>query len=149
MTQQLFAVPGPVGRDVADPHATLAVLAGPHPADRWSVPVPLEDPAFPPARRRVAVTLDPQRRRSDRGPGVRGAAEALDRAGWQIQQAEPPDVGAAAQVWMRPVGTEIAATRAVLEQLAGPDARAFLRDVLAFSPPWTATGWSPSSPAAP
>jgi hypothetical protein len=59
MTQQLFAVPGPVGRDVADPHATLAVLAGPHPADRWSVPVPLEDPAFPPARRRVAVTLDP------------------------------------------------------------------------------------------
>src|SRR6266540_1990495 len=33
MTQQLFAVPGPVGRDVADLHATLEVLAGPDPAD--------------------------------------------------------------------------------------------------------------------
>jgi hypothetical protein len=47
---------------------------------------------------------------------------------------------------MRLVGTEVAATRTTLEQLAGPDARAFLRDALAFSHPWTATGWLPSSP---
>jgi amidase len=150
MTQQLFAVPGPIGRDVADLRAALEVLAGPHPADPWSLPVPLDDPADPPARRRVAVTLDPG---GGVNPivaeGVGRAAEALERAGWQVQQADPPDVEAAAQVWMRLLGTEVAATRSVLEQLAGSDARAFLRGALAFSPPWTATGWSPSSPAAP
>jgi amidase len=137
MTQQLFAVAGPVGRDVADLHAALAVLAGPDPADPWSLPVPLHDPATPPRRRRVAVTLDPGRGGVDPivAEGVRRAADALDRAGWQVEQAEPPDVGAAAEVWMRLVGTEIAATRSVVEQLAGPDARAFLRDALAFSPP--------------
>jgi amidase len=137
MTQQLFAVPGPVGRDVADLHATLEVLVGPDPADPWSVPVPLDHSAFPPGRRRVAVTLDPGGGGVDPivAEGVRRAADALDRAGWQVQQAEPPDVDAAAQVWMRLVCTEIAATRSDLEQLAGPDARSFLRDALAFSPP--------------
>jgi amidase len=137
MTQQLFAVPGPVGRDVADLHAALATLAGPDPADPWSLPVPLEDPASWPRGRRVAVTLDPGGGGVDPivAEGVGRAAEALERAGWQVQQADPPDVEAAAQVWMRLVCTEVAATRAVLEQLVGPDARTFLRGALAFSPP--------------
>jgi amidase len=101
------------------------------------VPVPFDDQATPPRRRRVAVTLDPGRDGVDPivADGVRRAADALDGAGWQVEEAEPPDVRAAAEVWMRLVSTEIGATRSVLDQLAGPDARTFLRDALASSPP--------------
>ncbi len=85
----------------------------------------------------MAVTLDPGGGGVDPivEEGVRHAADALDQAGWQVHEAEPPDVGTAAEVWMRLVSTEIAATWPVLDQLVGGDARAFLRDALAYSPP--------------
>jgi Asp-tRNA(Asn)/Glu-tRNA(Gln) amidotransferase A subunit family amidase len=141
MTQQLFAVPGPIGRDVADLHAALATLTGPHPADPWSLPVPLEDPAAPPARRRVAVTMDSGGGGVDPivAEGVRRAAEALDRFGWQVQQADPPDVEAAAQVWMRLLGTEIAA--------AGPSSWPTTSSSSARSRPSPSRQWDTTSAA--
>jgi amidase len=137
MTQQLFAVAGPLARTVDDLLLAFAALAGPHPADPWSVPVSLNALPDRSSSRRVAVTFDPGGSGTDLvvQEGVRRAALALERAGWQVELADPPDSERAAQLWMHLMSTELAATGAMLEQLAGQDARTFLHDAVASAAP--------------
>jgi amidase len=136
LTQQLFAVAGPLARTVDDLMLAFAALAGPDPADPWSLPIPLDAVPEVSSSRRVAVTFDPG---GGTDPlvqdGVRRAAQALERAGWQVEPADPPDAERAALLWMRLMSTELAASSATLEQLAGDDARIFLRDAVANTPP--------------
>jgi amidase len=95
---QLMGVDGPVARRVADIRAAFDVLSGPTWRDPWSVPAPLYGPK--PARPvRVAIVVDPAglgiaKQVQD---GIRKAARALDSAGYEVEEIEPPSIAAAAK----------------------------------------------------
>ncbi len=140
MTQQLFAVVGTLARTVDDLILAFEVLAGTDPADPWSLPVPLS-PASQNHRpdaasgRRVAVAFDPGAGGTDPmvKEGVRRAAAALETAGWQVEPVDPPDCERAARLWLTLLCTELATNRSMVEQLAGDDARTFIRHATAGS----------------
>lgn len=93
---QLTGVDGPLARRVGDLRAAFEVLAGPTWRDPWTVPVPLRLPA-PPRPTRVAVVLDPggEGVAPQVRDGVWKAANALEDAGYAVDEAEPPSIAAA------------------------------------------------------
>jgi amidase len=96
--KQLAGVEGPLARRIADLRAAFAVLAGPTWRDPWTVPAPLcgPDPLRP---IRVALVLDPAGLGTARQvqDGLRRAAEALDDAGYAVDEIEPPAIAMAAK----------------------------------------------------
>ena len=95
---QLTTVVGPMARRIADLRAAFEVLAVPTWRDPWTVPVPVRGPELSmPVR--VALVVDP----AGLGvvehvqEGVRKAAEALEDAGYLIDEIEPPSIEAAAR----------------------------------------------------
>lgn len=88
---QLMSVQGVVGREVRDVRIGTKALSALDPRDPWQVPVPFEGPA-PDAPIRVAVCT------ATNGypiaPGITAAitraADALDRAGYRVEEATPP-----------------------------------------------------------
>src|SRR4051794_17113824 len=123
---QLMAVEGVMARRVADVRLGLSIVAGMHPRDPESVPVPLE--VARPASRTVALLADPPG--GDTHPeiaaGVRRAGDALADAGYDVVEAEPPLYELALDVWGRFLFTDIRAQEAILRQVMGPDAIRFL-----------------------
>jgi amidase len=101
ISNQLMGVDGPMARRVSDLRSALAVLAGPTWRDPWSVPAPLQGPApEPPVR--VAVVPDPAGLGAARPvrDGVMAAAEALNGAGYAVEEVEPPAIELAARTAM-------------------------------------------------
>lgn len=99
---ELMAVIGPLARTVADLRVAFDIMAGAHPVDPWSYPAPTAvDTVLDLPPRRVAVSTDPGG--SGTHPsvvaGIERAASALEGAGWQVVEAEPPQLADAAQLW--------------------------------------------------
>jgi amidase len=88
-----MVVDGPLARRVADLRAAFDVLAGVDWRDPRTVPAPLVGPALA-APVRVAVVEDPAGLGVSQNVrvAVRAAAEALSRAGYAVEDAEPPEV---------------------------------------------------------
>jgi amidase len=95
---QLTSVNGPLARTIADLRTAFEVIAGPTPRDPWSVPVPLlgADMATP---GRVALVPDPAGRgvSTEIAEGVRAAGRALEAAGYDVDEVEPPEIEVAAR----------------------------------------------------
>ena len=104
----MFSVQGPVARRVRDVRLGLDAMSAPDMRDPWWVPAPKRGPE-PPRPIGVALAVDPARTGVDRSvaDAVRRAGIALERAGYAVEEVEPPDVEAAAQLWWRIVMTEI------------------------------------------
>lgn len=111
---QLFSVQGPLGRTVDDVATAFRVMCGADGVDPLAVPV-VEDP-YPDVPRRAAVVLDPAG--EGVAPSVRmsvvRAADALARAGWEIEEIEPPGILEAARLWRELAVTDL------LEHLFAP-----------------------------
>ena len=126
---QLMAVEGVMARRVADVRLGLAIVAGMHPRDPESVPVPLEVPR--PDSRRVALLAEPPG--GDTHPeiaaAVRRAGDALADAGYDVVEAEPPLYEQALDVWGRFLFNDIRAQEDLLRAVMGPDAIRFLDHV--------------------
>jgi amidase len=116
---QLAQVNGPLARRVADLRAALDVIAGPTWRDPWTVPAPLRgpEPAMPV---RAAIVLDPagQGTVSQVQDGVRKAANALEQAGYVVDEVEPPGIAAAANALVIMLTTP--GIRAVWQQVMLP-----------------------------
>ncbi len=95
---QLTQVTGPLARRVADLREVFAVVAGPTWRDPWTVPAPLHGPE-PAQPTKVAIVLDPAGRGTAKQvqDGVRRAADALEQAGYGVDELEPPSIDAAAK----------------------------------------------------
>ena len=100
LSGQLMSTQGPLARRVGDLRLALAAMAQPDARDPWHMPVPLEGPALP-GPLKVAFCVDPI------GTGVHPAVKAaviqaaawLERAGYQVEEAAPPDFAAVAKDW--------------------------------------------------
>jgi amidase len=117
---QLFNSQGPMARRVADLRLALGVLSGPDARDpRW-VPAPLEGPGIV-GPVRVAVVRDPLGAGID--PHVRAgidrAADWLADAGYEVVDAEPPQIAEAVAVWVDLIGADFAETWPHMEPVAG------------------------------
>ena len=103
---QLMAVQGPLTRSVRDARLGLHVLAGADRTDpRW-VDAPLQGP---PAARKVALMAEPPGFTTDPAlaAATRKAAHDLARAGYIVEEANPPDFAEAANLWNRIAGTDV------------------------------------------
>lgn len=99
---ELMAVLGPLARTVADLQVAFEAMAGAHPVDPWSYPATSSVDALSelPARR-VAVSTDPGGGGTHPSvvAGIEQAAGILEQAGWEIVEADPPQLGEAARLW--------------------------------------------------
>jgi amidase len=125
---QLMAVNGPMARRVEDLRAALGPISAYDPRDPWQAPVPLEGP---PVDSPVRVTMclwdgvD-----GDVALGVRRAGEALEHAGYEVEEGEPPRIEEAREQWVSLVVNEFRAIWPQLESIASEPATRFVE--LAF-----------------
>jgi amidase len=101
ISAQLMAVQGPLARRVRDVRAAFAAMAVPDPNDARCTSVPLEGP---PVRGplRVALVPDPAGRGGVApavAEAVRQAGRRLEGAGYAVEEVEPPELGAVADLW--------------------------------------------------
>jgi amidase len=101
ISAQIMAVQGPLTRRVRDARVALAAMAVPDPHDPRCVDVPLEGPA-PKRPIRVALVVDPAGRGGVApvvADSVRRAGRALEAAGYAVEEVDPPELGAVADLW--------------------------------------------------
>ena len=101
ISSQLMAVQGPLTRRVRDARAAFVAMAVPDPNDPRCADVPLEGP---PVKRpvRVALVADPAGRGGVTpavASAVRQAGRWLEDAGYAVEEVEPPELGAVADLW--------------------------------------------------
>ena len=124
---QATMVAGPMARRVADLRLALEILSAPDARDpRW-VPAPLQGPALA-GRIKVAVVRDPLGAGID--PHVRAgidrAANWLADAGYEIVEAEPPQIGEATHAWVEAIYADVNTIWPGMEPVAGAGVRAFI-----------------------
>ncbi len=99
---ELMAVLGPLARSVADLGVAFEIMAGLHSADPWSCPAASASPTVLglPAHR-IAISTDPGGGGTHPSivAGIEQAADVLENAGWEIVEAEPPELDEAARLW--------------------------------------------------
>ncbi len=104
----LLGVVGPLARNVADLRVLFEVMQGPDDGDPSAAPVPLRWPG-PDELRRVRVGYFEDDGRTPVTPetraAVRAAAEALRRAGFQVEPFRPDGLEIARQLWWKLFGT--------------------------------------------
>ena len=127
LMEQLCAVEGPMARTVEDLRLGLQVLAGAHPRDPWSVPVPLDEPA--PGPRRIAVLADVPGGKTDGRivEATQRAATALSEVGHFVDEVAMPAFEAAVECWRAIVIGSIGEGLDELGPMLGADALSFLR----------------------
>lgn len=96
---QLMAVEGPMARRVGDVRAGLRAMSVRDRRDPWWTPAPLEIDR--PGKRRVALVGDPAGGgiSAQVAEGVARAGSVLRDAGYQVDDAEPAGIDAAAEIW--------------------------------------------------
>ena len=124
---QMAMSAGPMARRVADLRLALEILSAPDARDpRW-VPAPLQGPAVD-GPIRVAVVRDPLGAGID--PHVRAgidrAADWLADAGYDVVDAEPPQIAEATAAWVDAMFADVGTTWPGMEPIAGTGVREFL-----------------------
>lgn len=124
---QLMNAQGPMARSVADVRLGLQVLMGSHPRDPWSIDAPfvgrtIDKPI------RVAVVPIPPGGSVDPviSSVVRGAADVLADAGYDVVEACPPLYVEAVAAWAQFIRGDFASINGQLVPLMGADGAAFL-----------------------
>ena len=104
----LLGVVGPMARNVGDLKVLFEVMQGPDDGDPSAAPVPLRWPAKDELKRRRASatsrTTAARRSLPETRAAVRTAAEALQRAGFQVEPFRPDGLELARQLWWKLFG---------------------------------------------
>lgn len=132
MSLQLMGVHGPMARHVADVRLALDCISGPDlrdpfwvPAGDWPVGGALPGVAVVTA---AGGHVDPDVR-----AGLERAAQALETAGYDVEEAEPPGIAEATQLWFDLFRTEVDALMiGAIEQMASADALQQFRDFMSL-----------------
>jgi amidase len=136
INSQIMLVNGVLARTVSDVRLGLGVVMGAHHRDPQSIDVPLAGPAVP---KRVALVPEPFGGETDAAiaEGVRIAGRALEAAGYEVEEIEPPMVFESYLAWTELMMTSLAVARPLLEAILGADAQRFLELTTIEFPPAT------------
>ncbi len=124
---QSSAVSGPLARTIGDLRLALEGMSGRDVRDTWWVPAPLQGAAMP---KRAALCLQPDGLETvpEVKAALKDAAKRLERAGWTVEEVEPPPLREAAdwqtKLWL---GDNYEAQLAAAEREGDPGALACLR----------------------
>jgi amidase len=131
---QLMATDGPMARRVADLRVGLQVLAGWHPRDPRSVTAPLEAPDAP---RRAALVTQIEGAQLDPAvvAAVRKAGDALQDAGYEVTEAQPPELARVHEIWARVLSPDVALMLGELTPIMSEGALGILHGLLERYPP--------------
>ncbi|MCS5635682.1 MAG: amidase [Myxococcota bacterium] len=98
IAEQVMAVEGPMARHVEDLRLGYEILSGRHPRDPVSVDAPLDGEPRP--RKAAILTEVPGYSLPDSvRDAVDQAAGALEKSGWEICRAQPPELERVHQTW--------------------------------------------------
>jgi amidase len=125
---QMTNCQGPMARRVADLRLVLALASAPDPRDpRW-VPAPLQGPRAE-GRVRVALVRDPAGLgiAPPVGRGLGRAADWLANAGYEVVEAEPPNIAAVAGAWADAIWADFGQLLPALQPLAGAETVALIQ----------------------
>jgi amidase len=133
---KVMAAEGVLARHVADVRLGLEVVMGAYHRDPQSVDVPLRGPSRP---KRVALVPAPFGGETDPGvaEGVRVAGRALEAAGYEVEEIEPPMLFEAYLGWAELMTTSLALIAPQLDASMGEGGRKFLELTSAGFPPAT------------
>ena len=125
LSEQVMLVDGVLARHVGDVRRGLEIVMGAHRADPQSVDVPLHGA---PASKRVALVPEPAGGETDPAiaEGVRRAGRALEEAGYDVEEVDPPRVLDTYLAWSELMTTNLADVPVPLDSVLGPDALRFL-----------------------
>ncbi len=125
INEQILLVNGVLARTVADVRLGLEAVMGAHHFDPQSVDVPLNGP---PVSRRVALVPTPTGGETDRNvaEGVRIAGRALEKAGYEVEEIDPPLVFESYLAWSELMMTSLQVARPLLMMFLGEGGRRFL-----------------------
>ncbi len=125
VNSQIMLAEGVLARHVADVRLGLSVVMGSHPRDPQSIDVPL---GGRPVARRVALVPEPSGGSTDPAvaEGVRAAGRALEAAGYQVDEVEPPKLFEAYLAWTELMWTSLKVAMPFIESQIGDGGRRFL-----------------------
>ena len=133
---QIMLADGVLARHVGDVRRGLEVVMGAHRGDPQSVDVPLHGR---PVSKRVALVVEPLggETDSDVAEGVRVAGRALEAAGYEVEEIEPPLLFDVYVAWTELMITSLAVDAERLSRLLGEGGRKFLELTNVEFPPAT------------
>ena len=133
---QLMLVQGVLARHVADVRLGLEAVMGAHPRDPQSVSAPLQGAPSP---RRVALVPTPIGGETDAGvaEGVRIAGRALEEAGYEVEEIEPPMLFDSYLAWAELMLTSLKVDEELLFAVIDEGGRTFIEYTDADFPPAT------------
>jgi amidase len=125
LEEQVMGVSGIMARHVDDVVLALQVVMGSHPIDPQSVDVAYRGRDV---ARRVALVATPTGGTTDPdvAEGVRAAGRALEAAGYEVDEVEPPMLFEAYFAWAELISTNLSVNGALLMSLIGEGGQRFL-----------------------
>ncbi|MFZ1063025.1 MAG: amidase [Acidimicrobiales bacterium] len=125
LSSQLMLVQGVLARHVADVRTGLEVVMGADPRDPLTLSAPLRGPSAP---RRVALVPSPSGGSTDAAvaEGVRVAGRALEAAGYEVDEIEPPKLVETYLSWSELMLTSLKVDEALLFAVIGEGGRKFI-----------------------
>lgn len=136
INSQIMLVEGVLARHVGDVRLGLEVVMGAHRRDPQSISVPLRGSDAP---RKVALVPEPfgGSTHPDIAEGVRIAGRALEAAGYEVEELEPPMLFESYIAWSELMITSLEKQQAMLFPMMGDGAKKFLTMTDAGFPPAT------------
>ncbi len=138
---QLMYAEGVLARHVGDLRRGLEVVMGAHRRDPQSVDIPLHGR---PVSKRVALVVEPTGgdTAAEVAEGVRVAGRALEAAGYEVEEIQPPMLFEAYFAWSELMMRSFEVIRPFIEPLMGEGGRRFIELTLVEFPPATAASIS-------
>jgi amidase len=125
INSQVMLVEGVLARHVGDVRVGLEAIMGAHRSDPQSISAPLRGDDAP---RRVALVPSPSGGTTDPSiaDAVRDAGKALENAGYEVEEIEPPKLFESYFAWSELMMTCLEVERPMLESLLGQGGQRFL-----------------------
>jgi amidase len=136
---RVMCVEGPMARSVADLRIAYRLLAGWHPNDPFSVPAALEGPAVSRKKAAIVTTMPFSTLPESTVAAIRRAGRELEAAGWEIEEATPPELARVNEIWGHVLNADLQQLLPLLAPVMSVSVLGLLRGLLRRFDPATKT----------